>query len=422
MKFLSSYTLLVLAAISPLWPSASAAEQSQPRNQLLPRGNLHHSRVDRSLAISPAADPDDEEIIVHDDADLVPDPHHDHGMMAYGELACNANAAVNIESQACLDDALSFSTLVEAAMAQDAPTTFVVPCGACYTVDYTDGEVITLPHSGGMNVLGRLHFPPTANVVLNTTGVIIQGMLDIPQPLAPDNQVTITLYGTDNIFYYPHDTCGEGDGVGNIFDESSCPSRKDVGKKAIAVVGGKVNIQARDTTCASWTKLVAASADGMTFTVDPSFAKCLKAGHDVVFASEERSDSAHDLGTVASVDPTAGTITLTEPIVSRPNGFAATSILTSPQEEALAVEVAGLNRNVIFTSQDDDIDNPTHGGHMIIFHTPLIPQVIQGVEFSNMGQDGNLGRYPLHWHKSGDASGSVASKVSTPYLYKYQCL
>ena len=31
---------------------------------------------------------------------------------------------------------------------------------------------------------------------------------------------------------------------------------------------------------------------------------------------------------------------------------------------------------------------------MIIFHTPLIPQVIQGVEFSNMGQDGNLGRYP----------------------------
>ena len=127
----------------------------------------------------------------------------------------------------------------------------------------------------------------------------------------------------------------------------------------------------------------------------------------MLFASDSRSDSAHDVGTVETVDPVTGIITLSD-AVNRANGFATTDTLT-PKEASLAIEVAGLNRNVIFTAQSDDVINLTHGGHMIIFHTSR-PQIIQGVEFANMGQDGNLGRYPVHFHKCHESGGAVVSK------------
>jgi hypothetical protein len=55
-----------------------------------------------------------------------------------------------------------------------------------------------------------------------------------------------------------------------------------------------------------------------------------------------------------------------------------------------AVEVALLSRNIVFEGANDD---PLHGAHLIVFHTPLIQQKIEGVEFRNFGQQGTLGRY-----------------------------
>ncbi len=117
------------------------------------------------VLMSQPLDPDDGEPIV--DNDLDSDHTQQHGTISYGELSCNANAAVDIKSQACLDAALPFSQLVESlAAAGDNNDVLVVPCGECYTMDYTNGEVVTL--HGGMDVLGRLHFPSTSNVMLNT--------------------------------------------------------------------------------------------------------------------------------------------------------------------------------------------------------------------------------------------------------------
>lgn len=48
-----------------------------------------------------------------------------------------------------------------------------------------------------------------------------------------------------------------------------------------------------------------------------------------------------------------------------------------------------------------------HGGHLIIYHTPGVAQRLEGVEIRDFGQQGNLGRYPIHFHMSGDVDGSV---------------
>jgi hypothetical protein len=82
---------------------------------------------------------------------------------------------------------------------------------------------------------------------------------------------------------------------------------------------------------------------------------------------------------------------------------------TTLRESAdFAVEVALLSRNIVFIGgPDDTID---HGGHMMITYTPSVQQTIEGIEFRNFGQQGNLGRYPIHFHYCNDVSGSVVAK------------
>ena len=55
-----------------------------------------------------------------------------------------------------------------------------VPCGTCYVVDYTDGRNVTFP--GGLDVIGRLRFPPGADVTIRATSVVVQGILRVDPP------------------------------------------------------------------------------------------------------------------------------------------------------------------------------------------------------------------------------------------------
>ena len=73
-----------------------------------------------------------------------------------------------------------------------------------------------------------------------------------------------------------------------------------------------------------------------------------------------------------------------------------------------AVEVALLSRNIVFEGAPDD-SNDLHGAHLMVFLTGT-PQLLQGVEFRNFGQQGNIARYPIHFHVCQDSCGSIVSK------------
>jgi hypothetical protein len=81
---------------------------------------------------------------------------------------------------------------------------------------------------------------------------------------------------------------------------------------------------------------------------------------------------------------------------------------TTKQSPDYGVEVALLSRNFVFESGSDV--NPLHGGHFWVLQTPGGRQFVQGVEFKGFGQQGVLGRYPVHFHFCGDVTGSVVSK------------
>ena len=155
----------------------------------------------------------------------------------YSPLDCNINSAPPILSSECIDSSIPLSTLVANAIAMpgmmdDPPVT--VPCGTCAHVDYVDGSTLTIP--GGLHVFGRLHFPPSTNIIINTTSVTVQGHLDIGIP--DEGKVIITLYGIEDQFLYPHDECCSAGALGTTCDPD-CNYKKNLGKKPIIVAGGK---------------------------------------------------------------------------------------------------------------------------------------------------------------------------------------
>ena len=47
-----------------------------------------------------------------------------------------------------------------------------------------------------------------------------------------------------------------------------------------------------------------------------------------------------------------------------------------------------------------------------MFHTPDVPQVIEGVEFTNMGQQGGKNRFALQFLYTRDVNGTSISRNS----------
>lgn len=144
-------------------------------------------------------------------------------------LQCNVDANI-LDSDDCLSSAIGLSSIVDESRSE----ALTVPCGTCVVVDYDDGSTVTIP--GGLNVVGRLHFPPSASVVLRTTKVFVQGKWSM-EPPAAGNRVEVSLYGLEEQVIHPHgDCCQEGE---YDYDCSACTDPEGLGYRPFAVVGGE---------------------------------------------------------------------------------------------------------------------------------------------------------------------------------------
>jgi len=140
-----------------------------------------------------------------------------------------------------------------------------------------------------------------------------------------------------------------------------------------------------------------------TILVESSVTGKWAPGAEILITSHTRVWNEHQERTILQVvaSPEAGYVALKldSPII-RP-----TTLIESPD---FAVEVALLSRNIVFEGGDDS--NAHHGGHFWVHHTPSVVQTIEGVDIKNFGQQGALGKYPIHFHFCGDVSGSVVAR------------
>lgn len=133
--------------------------------------------------------------------------------------------------------------------------------------------------------------------------------------------------------------------------------------------------------------------------VSQGAADCWSPGTEVLLTSHTRSQNDRQIRTIVNSVSSSGELTFDEPIV-RP--------LSLADHPDYAVEIASLNRRIVFDAESDANDE-TIGGHFIVYHTSTA-QHIEGVEIRNFGQQGRLGKYPLHFHKCQDSSDSLVKK------------
>ena len=129
-------------------------------------------------------------------------------------------------------------------------------------------------------------------------------------------------------------------------------------------------------------------------------ASCWAPGSEIVITSNTERGQDYQLATIDSTDPTSGTLKLNQSL---------DPVSTLSSDPNHAVEVALLNRRIVFEA-DDSPNDDLIGGHLIIFGTPTVKQHLEGVEIRNFGQQGNLGRYPVHFHICNDVFGSIVKK------------
>lgn len=119
-----------------------------------------------------------------------------------------------------------------------------------------------------------------------------------------------------------------------------------------------------------------------------------------MLTSHTRNWDGEQVATVSGYDPDTGMITLASPI-DKP--------ITLADSSDFAIEVASLTRRVVFEA-DSDATHDALGGHFVVHHMSA-HQHIEGVEIRNFGQQGILGKYPLHFHMCGDNPSTVKKNV-----------
>ena len=162
-------------------------------------------------------------------------------------------------------------------------------------------------------------------------------------------------------------------------------------------------------------KLRDVSTDLRTIIVDATVSGKWAAGSEIVITSHTKKWDGHQVRTISRVSPygTNGAYValLLNSAIERP-----TTLIDSPD---FAVEIALLSRNIVFQGGSDS--NSFHGGHFWIMQTPKVQQYIEGIDFQKFGQQGSLGRYPIHFHLCGDVTGSVVLK-NTVRLSNQRCI
>lgn len=273
----------------------------------------------------------------------------------------------------------------------------VVDCGECIVMDFAGGPVLTL--LGGIDIRGKLVFPDGYELTVNSTMVAVQGELILrsTKPIDGIPAIKFFMTGETDQFFEP---------IGN--NAMKCDGRRLclAGKKAIAVAAGRIEVDGLpDPDMPTWVKLydVESADTPNVLVVDRAVMGKWAPGAEVVITSYTTAWDGHQVRKIQNVsehsNPAYVRIQLNSSI-ARP-----TTMQDSP---SYAVEVALLSRNIVFEGGPDL--TPRHGGHFSVFNTPGVLQLVSGLEVRNFGQQGTLGRYPIHFHLNGDLNGSVISK------------
>ncbi|MEM7746523.1 MAG: hypothetical protein AAF409_22785, partial [Pseudomonadota bacterium] len=187
--------------------------------------------------------------------------------------------------------------------------------------------------------------------------------------------------------------------------------------------GAKIEIHTDDAAKESWTQLDGTAEAGdtqLTFTEATGW----QVGDRIAVASTDFDLNQAEEFTVVGVSNGGRTVTLDRPLEYMHYGEVDTYNDTDGDvhELDMRAEVGLLSRDVVIQGDIDYDDakplneqDDQYGGHTMVMHGGEM--YISGVELAYMGQAGILGRYPAHWHESGDVTGQYIKDSSVHHSF-----
>jgi len=165
-----------------------------------------------------------------------------------------------------------------------------------------------------------------------------------------------------------------------------------------------------DESVVDYTNITFAFVRGMIegIVVDKSVATCWNPGAEILITSHSMDYEDQLVTSIAEIkENPANSDTV---ILSLPESIS--SRVSVAEDPGRAVEVALLSRNILVQNGiDADQVERNHGGHFVVMKTPDVVQTIEGIEFRRFGQQGEIGKYPMHFHLCDNVEGSVISKI-----------
>ena len=343
-------------------------------------------------------------------------------------LSCNAD----LELQSCKPWSVVFHRYEEdlltptpmAGTKRHYSRLLTIPCGECVYMDLQDETVIL---DEGLDIHGKLVLDEanlSSSLTLHTPKLVMQGQLDMTstRPVNGQAAIRIVLTGTNESqsFTPVYENAGacdsNNDSEDSLHSSWSASSPCVVGKKVLVVAGGQAlwqGIPSKAPTFVNLYDVVLTQSNDVTavtdLIVERSVLNGWSAGAEILITSHTKEwDNQHER-TILGVyddyqhDPNYVRLSLDLPLSHVPTSMRRDSV-------DFAVEVALLSRNIVIEGASGDGDIPNHGGHVWFMQTPHVQQKMVGVELRNMGQQGSLGRYPIHFHLCGNALGAVVAK------------
>jgi hypothetical protein len=341
--------------------------------------------------------------------------------------------------------------------------TIIADFGSGVTLDWTEGSSWIGGTVPGAN--DRAVIPQNTTVQLDGTNhtvkeLVVMGTLDVPEVSGVDRSLTsnwihvnsggvfqigtaadrydtaeftLTLTGTD-----PTQTFSVETAMGNITINNNDSFLMAAGggrlqffgqeKLSFSKLGATVNAGSSQIIVEN---IIERNYDGTTSAASDGQLDW-EVGDQIVIASSSEDYNDQEVRNIAAIiDLGNGTsrITLNSSLNHRHSGEIETYRNdTRTWDLDLRAEVALLNRNVKITSESwHDTDNQFgdrarftqalgnpgdgFGGHIMIM--PTAGQItVDGVQLDQLGQTARVGRYPIHWHLSGDNTGDVLRQTS----------
>ncbi|MEO0821605.1 MAG: Ig-like domain-containing protein [Pseudomonadota bacterium] len=187
--------------------------------------------------------------------------------------------------------------------------------------------------------------------------------------------------------------------------------------------GASIEIHTDDAAKTSWTQLGATAEAGST-TLTLAEATGWQPGDTIVIASTDFNADQAETFEIVSVADGGREVTLDRPLEHMHYGEI--DRYDDPDGDVhrldMRAEVGLLSRDVRIQG-DIDYDPSRalneqadqYGGHTMVMHGGEM--YLSGVELAFMGQAGTLGRYPAHWHESGDVSGQYIKDSSVHHSF-----